>query len=116
MTGVQTCALPILAGFQLRMSLLSSCFSYSAVLGWAAAIASGFLLFSGMRLMFVFLSPLPASADTAPEPDERVRYEILMRRILLIVLMALLVMIGFFPSLMDIFVSGIRTQYALIFG
>ena len=108
--------LPLLAGFQLRMSLLSSCFSYSAVLGWTAAVASGILLFSGMKLMFVFLAPAPASGDTGPAPDERQRYEILMRRILLIVLMALLVMIGFFPSLMDIFISGIRTQYALIFG
>lgn len=108
--------MPLLAGFRLRMSLLSSCFSYSAVLGWAAAMASAVLLLSGMRLMFVFLGPLPPSGAVRPEPDERLRYEILMRRILLIVLMLLLVMIGFFPSLMDIFVSGIRTQYALIFG
>ena len=108
--------MPLLAGFQLRMSLLSSCFSYSAVLGWAAAIASGFLLFSGMRLMFVFLSPPQGSGAAGPASDERTRYEVLMRRILLIVLMVLLVLIGFFPSLIEIFVSGIRTQYALIFG
>ena len=108
--------MPLLAGFQLRMSLLSSCFSYSAALGWAAAIASGFLLFSGMRLMFVFLSPPPEAVTVAVPADERGRYEVLMRRILLIVLMILLVLIGLFPSLMDIFVSGIRTQYALIFG
>ena len=108
--------LPLLAGFRLRMSLLSSCFSYSAALGWAAALASAVLLFSGMRLMFVFLAPLPDPGAFGPEPDERGRYEILMRRILLVVLMVLLVLIGFFPSLMDIFVSGIRMQYAMIFG
>ena len=39
-----------------------------------------------------------------------------MRRGLLIVLTVLLVLISFFPSIIEIFVSGIRIQYAMIFG
>ena len=66
--------------------------------------------------MFVFLAPAPEAAESLMPQDEQTRYEVLMRRILLISLMALLVLIGFFPSLMDIFISGIRTQYGMIFG
>ncbi len=108
--------MPILAGFRLRMSLLSSCFSYSKQLGWIAAAASAVLIFSGLKLMYIFLSPGQSEQISAPQADERTRYEFLMRRILLIILMSLLVLISFFPSLMEIFMSGIRTQYALIFG
>lgn len=108
--------MPLLAGFQLRMSLLSACFSDSALLGWAASAASAVMIFSGLRLLFVFLSPLPDQAEPALPVDERIRYELLMRRILLIILMILLILIGLFPSLMSIFVSGLRTQYTLIFG
>lgn len=108
--------MPLLAGFQMRMTLLTLCFARSQWLGWAASAASAILIFSGIRLLFVFLSPL-SDTETAVLPrDERVRYEVLMRRILLIVLMVLLILIGLFPSLMDIFVNGIRTQYSLIFG
>ncbi len=108
--------MPLLAGFRLRMSLLSSCFRYSSALGWAAAAASGVLVFSGFRLLFIFLSPLRDEPGEIPAADEQTRYQLLMRRVLLISLMVLLVLIGFFPSLMEIFISGIRTQYALIFG
>ena len=108
--------MPLLAGFRLRISLLTSCFRYSALLGWTAAAASGVLLFSGLRLMFVFLSPARETETVRPVPDEQVRYELLMRRILLIILMGLLILISFFPSVMEVFISGIRTQYALIFG
>lgn len=108
--------MPILAGFRLKMSLISSCFAYSDRLGWITAAASAMLIFSGLRLMYVFLSPGQAEASAALPVDERTRYEYLMRRILLIILMVLLVLISFFPSIMEIFMSGIRTQYALLFG
>ena len=108
--------MPLLAGFQMRMTLLTLCFARSQWLGWAASAASAILIFSGIRLLFVFLSPRTESETAVLPSDERVRYEVLMRRILLIVLMVLLILIGMFPSLMDIFVTGIRTQYSLIFG
>ena len=108
--------MPILAGFRLRMSLLKSSFIYSNQLGWITAAASALLLFSGLKLMYVFLSP-GQTEKVQPFPvDERTRYEVLMRRILLIILMLLLILISFFPGLIEIFMSGIRTQYALIFG
>ena len=108
--------MPLLAGFNLRLDLFSSCFAIGEPLGWIAAIASGILIFSGIRLLFIFLSPLPGSSVKIKNLDERTRYDIIMRRGLLIVLMFLLVMISFFPSIMEIFVSGIRSQYAMIFG
>ncbi len=108
--------MPIFAGFRLRMSLLSACFAYSNHLGWITAAASALLIFSGLRLAYIFLSPGSQDASVSLPIDERARYEFLMRRILLILLMLLLLLIGFFPSLMEIFLSGIRTQYALIFG
>lgn len=107
--------MPLLAGFNLRMSLFQSCFARSELLGWVTSLASAVLLFSGLRLMLVFLSP----SDEEEEPkdmNERRRYEVLMRRVLLITLMILLILISFFPGFMEIFVRGIRTQYALIFG
>lgn len=108
--------MPLLAGFNLRLDLFSSCFAISEPLGWAAAIASGILISSGIRLMFIFLSPLPEEQEKPRILEERRRYDIIMRRGVLIVLMVLLVMISFFPSIMEIFVSGIRIQYAMIFG
>jgi len=108
--------MPLLAGFDLRMALFSSCFAISGVLGWTAAVASGLLIFSGIRLLFIFLSPLPESMDQPMITDERTRYDIIMRRGLLITLMIMLVLISFFPSIMEVFISGIRMQYAMIFG
>lgn len=108
--------MPLLAGFDLRMSLFSACFSRSGLLGWATGIASAVLIFSGLRLMLLFLSPADKSDVPTPLPDERSRYEAYMRRALLMVLMILLVLIGFFPSIIEIFIKGMRTQYALIFG
>ena len=107
--------MPLLAGFRLRMSLLTSCFTYSGALGWAASIASAILIFSGLRLLVIFLSHAETEAGPAAG-DERSRYELLSRRGLLLALMLLLLLIGFFPSLMEVFISGIRTQYALVFG
>lgn len=108
--------LPLLAGFPMRMSLLSVCFERSSAMGWTAAAASALMLFSGMKLLVIFLSPLPDSEETAGQPDEYTRYEILARRGLLIVLVLLLVAMGLFPSVIETFASGTRTQYALIFG
>ena len=108
--------LPLLAGFRLRLSLFSSCISHSKMLGWMAVAASAVLLFCGMRLLFIFLD----SSNEQPEEkvflDEQSRYTIIMRRGLLLTLMILLVLIGFFPSLMEVFISGIRSQFSLIFG
>ncbi|MBR6088386.1 MAG: hypothetical protein IKP86_00535 [Anaerolineaceae bacterium] len=108
--------LPLLAGFDLRMSLFSACFAHSGLVGWTACIASSVLLFTGIRLLFIFLEPLPENDSPIPYPDEHTRYETIMRRVLLITLMVLLILISFVPGVMEIFVSGIRTQYALIFG
>ncbi len=108
--------LPFLAGFRLRMTLFTECFKHSALLGWSAAAASAVLIFSGLRLMIIFLSPSSDADKEIPVQDEETRYEILMRRILLIILMTLLILIGLFPSLMEVFIRGIRIQYALIFG
>ena len=107
--------MPILAGFNLRLSLFSSCFSQSETLGWIACIASGILIFSGIRLMFIFISPKQEENTGSRSYDERTRYEIFMRRALLISLMVLLILISFFPSIMEIFISGIRNQYAVLF-
>ena len=108
--------MPLLAGFELRMSLFSSCFARSGVLGWVACTASAVLIFSGLRLMFIFLSPEQTGTAAPDFADERTRYDIYMRRALLTVLMILLVLISIFPSMMEVFISGIRSQYALIFG
>lgn len=107
--------MPLLAGFDLRLALFSSCFAQSEVLGWLAAVASSVLLFSGIRLLFIFLSPRTDVPEKPVFRDERTRYDLIMRRGLLIVLMVLLVLISFFPSIMEIFISGIRLQYAMIF-
>ena len=107
--------MPLLAGFNLRMSLFTDCFRQSSLLGWTVCIASGVLIFSGIRLMFIFLSPLPENSEALQPPDERTRYDLIMRRGLLISLVILLVFISFFPSIMEIFISGIRDQYAMLF-
>ena len=108
--------MPLLAGFELRMSLFSACFARSEVMGWIAGVASAVLIFSGLRLLFVFLSPEESAAVKSGPIDERMRYEVYMRRALLAVLMILLVLISIFPSIMEVFISGIRSQYAMIFG
>ena len=107
--------MPLLAGFDLRLSLFTECFRQSGVLGWMVCTASGVLIFSGVRLMFIFLSPLPEDSPVLRPPDERTRYDLIMRRGLLVSLVILLVLMSFFPSVMEIFISGIRSQYAMIF-
>lgn len=106
---------PLLAGFDLRLSLFTECFRQSGLLGWTVCAASGVLIFSGMRLMFIFLSPLPENSPMMKPPDERSRYDLIMRRGLLITLVILLVLMSFFPSVMETFISGIRSQYAMMF-
>ena len=108
--------MPLLAGFDLRLSLFSSCFNYSNTLGWIVCTASGILIFSGLRLLFIFISPLPDENIFDRPYDERFRFQLIMRRGLLISLIVLLVVMSFFPSVMDVFIRGIREQYALIFG
>ena len=109
--------MPFLAGFRLRISLISSCFTHSKILGWAAGIASALVLFSALRLLLIFLSPAQETETGAAEiPDERTRYENLFRNFLMVGLLLLLVVIGLFPSVMDVFIRGIRPQYLTIFG
>lgn len=108
--------LPLLAGFDLRLSLFSACFERSGTLGWLVCIASGILIFSGMRLLFIFISPLPEKDPFERPFDEQFRFRLIMRRGMLIALIILLVLISFFPSITDIFVRGIRDQYSLLFG
>lgn len=107
--------MPLLAGFDLRLSLFTECFRKSGLLGWTVCIASGVLIFSGMRLMFIFLSPLPENSPVMQSPDDRTRYDLIMRRGLLIALVVLLVLMSFFPPVMETFISGIRSQYAMMF-
>lgn len=108
--------MPLLAGFQLRVSLFTACFSVSTMLGWIACFSAGILIFSGLRLLFIFLAPAPEPENVVEFQDEQTRYTLIMRRGLMGALMILLLVISFFPDAMDIFISGIRTQYSLIFG
>ena len=108
--------MPLLAGFRLRVSLFTACFSVSTLLGWTACFAAGILIFSGLRLLLIFLSPAAEHENIVEIQDEQTRYTLIMRRGLLGALMILLLVISFFPDIMDIFISGIRTQYSLIFG
>ena len=55
-------------------------------------------------------------APAAFPQDERTRYQNLFRTILMLGLLILLILIGLFPSIMEIFLRGIRTQYLTIFG
>ena len=107
--------MPLLAGFDLRMALFSSCFSRSSLLGWVTCIASGVLLFSGLRLLVVFLSPVSDNQNVPQNEDEERRYLSIMRRGILILLMLLLVLISLFPSIIEVFIGGIRMQYTMIF-
>lgn len=97
--------LPLMAGFPMRMSLLAACFSTSAALGWLASAGCWILLFVGFKLLLIFLRPGPAG-----------QHETRRQRSVLIAGIVLLLTIGFFPALFSRLISGIQSQYAVIFG
>ena len=100
MTGM-----PLMAGFPLRMSLITNCFEKETNLGWACAIGCGVLLFTGFRLLYSF------TEKTDRKPDEPLRI-----RIVMIVGSVILLLLGLFPNVFGVFMNGIQAQYAVIFG
>ncbi len=105
--------MPLLAGFPLHMTMLSDAFARSSTLGWAAAAGCSLMIFGGVRLALVFLSPGTETAD--PGLASYSRGEKTARRAFLIACIAILVVLAVFPSIIDSLVGGINSQYAYIF-
>lgn len=97
--------MPMMSGFSMRLTLIAACFESSARLGWLCLAGCMVLLFSGFRLLLVFLGKNTAD-----------RKEPLRVRIVMLACCLLLLVIAVFPEAFDMFISGIRTQYAVIFG
>lgn len=105
--------MPLLAGFPLHMTMLADVFNRSAVLGWSASAGCLLLIFSGIRLALVFLSPDIETEDPGPAADER--YEKAARRAFFIVCLVILIVLAVFPNIINGLVGGIKSQYAYLF-
>ncbi len=105
--------MPLLAGFPLRMTMLSNVFDRSSALGWAASAGCGLLVFGGIRLALVFLSPGVEAED--PGMAALTRREKAAHKAFFIACVAVLVLLTVFPSIIDGLVGGINSQYAYIF-
>ena len=105
--------MPLLAGFPLHMTMLSDAYARSSALGWAAAAGCSLMIFGGVRLALVFLSPGVEAED--PGVAALSRREKAARKAFFIACIAILVILAIFPDIINGLVGGINSQYAYIF-
>ncbi len=105
--------MPLLAGFPLHMTMLSDAFDRSSALGWAAAAGCSLMIFGGVRLALVFLSPGIEAED--PGVTALSRREKAARKAFFIACAAVLILLTVFPDIINGLVGGINSQYAYIF-
>ena len=95
--------MPLFAGFPLKVAMISLGFGQSVIIGVGIVLGCWLLIFTGFRLMMIFLDPngLPShSKETAGQTA--------------VLLLTILLLVGmtFFPDLFDGFVEGFQSQFA----
>lgn len=94
--------LPLLAGFPLKIAMISLGFAQSTAIGTLAAVGCLILLFSGFKLMMVLINPNSVQEHSG---------ETVGQKLVLMIAILLLVGMAFFPHLFNGFIEGFQSQF-----
>lgn len=95
--------LPLFAGFPLKVAMIALGFGQSSLIGLSIALGCWLLIFTGFKLMIIFLDP-----NQAPSFSK----ESFGQTIFLILMIVLLVGMTIVPDLFDGFVQGFQSQFS----
>ena len=98
--------LPLFPGFSLRLSFISICFEYGTFYGWTSALGCWILILTGGKILYYLLF-----REQKQFTKENKTQRVLMGSSILILLV-----LGFFPDVFNVFVTGLRSQYSIIVG